>query len=320
MLLVARHLIWFINLGAFLLFGILIRGFFTVRNLIFVVYTSSLVGFLVFAQSLCLISRNFDLSVDRIACLSVLIVGVLTVRWIPGYIPAELVIVLTMAVGAVLGSVNGFFVGKLRINSFLVTLSTYLIYMYVAYSIIAVPIAGYELPYLFLFLGGEKIGLIPVSIFVLLGVALFLEFILKRTTFGLRIFAVGGDYEGAKMLGIDTENTVFWVYTIVGAISGLAGLIYAGFAGAITNALASGEFTWSFAGAIIGGVSLLGGRGSMIGALGGTLLIGTFDLGTGLLMIPPNLRNVIKGLMVLVAILIDRSREKWIDRLLMPEK
>ncbi|MHA1687089.1 MAG: ABC transporter permease [Candidatus Heimdallarchaeaceae archaeon] len=310
---------WIIDFATFAFFGILIPGFFTFNNFVYLLSISSMIGILVLGQSICLLAGNFDMSLAQTAGLSVLITGLLFTRWMPNCFPAALAIPFTIIIGALLGAVNGFFVGKLRMNSFLITLSTYLVYMFMKYYLLLVPLRRFELPYTFMILG-SKVGVLYIDILVFLVLAVFLYFFLTRTSFGFWVYASGGDYETAKVLGIPTRNVIFATYAIAGAIAGIAGLVYAGFSGAITNSLCNGEVFWSFAGAIIGGISLRGGRGSIVGAVGGSIFIGIIDVGTTLLEVPPTLRNVVKGLLVLVAILVDRWREKTLIKLLTPQK
>lgn len=319
MLFFVKNLVWIMVLLLFAFFGVAIPGFFTVHNFLYLLSTSSLAGILVLGQAVCLLSGNLDMSLAHNAGLSVVITGLLFTTWMPDVFPAPLAILFPIIIGALLGSINGFFVGKLRMNSFLVTLSTYLVYMYLQYYLLLVPIRRWELPYTFMLLG-YSVGDFYANIFVFLAIAVALFLFLRYTPFGSSVYATGGDYETAKALGIDTKNVVFILYILAGAIAGIAGLAYAGFAGAITNNLAGGDIFWSFAGAIIGGISLHGGRGSISGAVGGSIFIGMASVGTCLLSIDPTLRNVVKGVLVLMAILIDRWREKTVTRLLTPDK
>jgi ribose/xylose/arabinose/galactoside ABC-type transport system permease subunit len=319
-LFVLENLVWFLTLAIFIAFGLLIEGFFTPNVAYFILYISSPIGILVLAQSLCLLSGNFDLSIAQNAGLSALIVGLIIGREMPGVIPTSIAIALVPLLGGVLGAVNGFFIGILKINSFLVTLSTYLIYEFLAYYLLTQPIPGYHLPAGFLALGGWKLGPIYITFYAFLLIAIILSLFLKNTAFGIKIYAVGSDYEIAKTAGINADQVLFWVYVMAGVLAGIAGLAYAGFGGSISNSMAGGEVFWSFAGAIIGGVSMKGGRGKILGAMGGALLLGVIGSGVVLLDITATLRDVIKGLVVLAAVLIGKYRTSAIDRLLMPSK
>lgn len=306
-------MVWILVVGFFIAFSFYLGDIYlNFTNLSFILYTSSILGLLVLAEGIALISGNFDLSVGQNAGLSVMVVGVLMVHGLPGYFG----ILAAVLIGAALGAFNGFFVGKIGLNPFLVTLSTYLMFDWTTFVIRKTSIL--TIPDTFMFLGGGKIGGIYVAIFIFIIAAVFLFFVLKKTTFGNHIYAVGGDPRVSKMLGIDTGNTIFWVFVIAGALSGLSGMLYAGFSQAITSTLADGTVFMAFAGAIIGGISLRGGRGGPMGAVGGILLVGIITAGLTMMMIPPAWQGFYKGALVFVAILINRFRGGLRDRILMP--
>lgn len=319
-LIILENLVWFIAAIVFIIFGLVAKGFFTLRVLFFILYISSPVGLLVLSQALCLLSGNFDVSIAQIAGLSVLIIGLIIGREFPGMIPVPIAIALVPILGGILGAINGYFVGFLQVNSFLVTLSFYLIYQFSSYYILTLPITGYYLPAAFLALGGQRLGPIYIVFYVFLAVSLILHFMLKFTGLGTKIYAVGSDMEASRTLGINNQTIIFWVYVVSGIIAGLAGLAYAGFVGAITNSLANGEVFWSFAGAIMGGISMKGGRGKILGALGGAFLLGIIGAGVVVLDITPTLRDVVKGFVVLSSVIIGKYRYYWIDRILMSEE
>jgi ribose transport system permease protein len=288
--------------------------FLRAETISYMLYVSSLTGFLIFGQAICLISGNLDLSIARIAGISVLTGALTLTRWLPGT-PAIVAIIFVVIFGAFLGFLNGLLVGKVGVNSFLATLSTYLIYLYFAYYLLSAPIGGYELPSTYMWLGAE-IGGINISFILFVIIGLFLHFILKRTSFGVNIYATGADAETAKALGIDTGNVVLYTYTIAGALGGVAGHAYAGFTGAVTNSIAMGEVFWTFAGAILSGASLKGGRGSMINVIGGSIFIGLVTTGVLVFDIVATLRMVIAGIIILASILISRAVELWEEKLL----
>jgi len=314
-LFVVQNLIWAILVVAFLAFSATLPNFFTLQNVHFILYVASAIGLLVFAESLVLISGSMDLSIAHIAGLSSMLVGALTVRWLP-FLPGWTGIPLIVLVGALLGSVNGFFVGWIGINPFLVTLSTFLMYNWLTFYINRGAISGVS-PAL-VFLGGGRVLGLFVAIPVMLLSCVLLGFVLTRTRFGGYVHAIGGNAEAARMLGIDLRWMNFWVFTIAGALAGLSGLLYIGYLASIPSTIAGGDDIFlAFAGAIIGGISLKGGEGSMTGALGGVLLLGIIDTGTAMTLINPALRGFLNGLILLLAILINKYRVELRDRFLM---
>ena len=310
------HMIWLIIAAVFIFFSCSIPNFLTLRNILFLMYVASPLGLLVFGEAVSLLSGNMDLSLSENAGFTAMLVGVILVDWAP-WLPGWTGIILMALVGAGLGAVNGFFVGKVKINPFLVTLSTFLIYDWMTYYLRRGAIV--RVPKALLVPGGGKVGGIFIAIFILIGMAIFLYFILDHTRFGSHIRAIGGNSNAASMLGINVGNTNFWVFTISGALAGIAGLLYVGYLKCIPSTIAEGAIFLAFAGAIIGGVSLTGGRGSVIGALGGVLLMGVIDAGCTMTAMDPALRGVLNGLILLIAILINKTRANLRDRILMPK-
>ncbi len=311
------NLIWVIMIVLFFIFSLTIPNFFTVLNIHFMFYDASAIGMLVFAQALVLISGNMDLSVARNAGLTAMFVGMLVRVWAKGVIPTWAGIILMPVFGGLLGMVNGFLVGKLKINAFLATLSTFLIYDWMTYVINqgAIINLGRALD----FPGGGTIFGFHFAILVLFAVGAVLYFLLQHTRFGAYLRAMGGNPEAAGMLGINLTSMNFRVFTIAGVLGGVSGLLYTGYLRSIPSTIATGDSIFlSFAGAIIGGVSLRGGEGSIVGALGGVLLLGLIDTGTTMTSVAPALRGVINGLILLLAILINKSRLDLRDRVLMP--
>jgi len=306
---------WFLVIGLFIVLGMVKISFLRAGTISYMLYISSLTGFLILGQSLCLISGNFDLSIGRIAGISALMGALILVRWLPGT-PGILGVIFVIIFGALLGTINGFLVGKAGINSFLVTLSTYIIYLYLAYYLLAAPLGGNQLPSSYMWFGSAKIWGINVVFIIFVITGLFLNFILKRTSLGSSIYATGANPATARALGINTANILIYVYAIAGALGGIAGLAYIGFTGSVTNSIATGEVFWTFAGAIIGGISLKGGRGSMFNVIGGSIFIGLVTTGVLVFNVVATLRMVIAGIIILASILISRGIELWEEKLL----
>ena len=315
-LMLVDYMIWLIIAGIFIFFSCTIPRFFTFKNILFTLYVVSPLGLLVFGEAVCLLGGNMDLSLSQNAGLTAMIVGVILVDWAT-WLPGWTGIILMALVGAGLGAVNGFFVGRVKINPFLVTLSTFLMYNWATYYLRRGAIV--KLPGALLIPGGGRIGGVFIAIPILIGMAIFLYFILDHTRFGSHIRAIGGNSDAANMLGINVGNTHFWIFTIAGALAGTAGLLYTGYLKCIPSTIAEGDIFLAFAGAIIGGISLGGGRGSAIGALGGVILMGIIDAGCTMTAMEPALRGVLNGFILLAAILINKTRANLRDRILMPK-
>ena len=310
------NLVWVIFTIFFLVFGFLKPdAFLSLSNFRFIIYSSAALGFLVLAEGVCLITGNFDLSIGQMAGFLAMFNAMIITEWAP-WIPWYLAVIIIIALGALLGAVNGFFIGKVGLNPFLVTLSTYMIFKGATLTTSSSPISG-GFPELYLAIGGEGIGGIPYAIFVLLGGLLILGFILRYTRFGSHLYAVGSNPDSASMTGIRVDNMLLYTYMLSGILVSIAAILFSGFVGSATPGLANNTLFTAFAGAVIGGISLSGGRGRLSGAVGGILLVGTIDAGLTMMYVPPQQTTIYTGILVLAAIIINRLKETAKDKILM---
>lgn len=313
-LLLLENLIWPILVIAFVLFSLLIPQIFSsLQNIQFILYSSAAMGMLVLAESICLLSGNFDLSVSAIAGFSAMFTGLILTKWLPG-LPPEVGIVLIVLVGGTIGLMNGISVAVIGINPFLQTLAFFIIFSELMPVLSNFSVTGLSSSYLYP--GGGTIGPVPVAIFILLGLYLLTWLWLRYTSFGLSIFAVGGNETSAAEAGINTTRVVITVFVISGMLSGLSGLLFTGYVGVVTTSLASGQLFPAFAAAVIGGISLYGGRGSIFGALGGVLLLSTIQTGLVMVQVDSKVVKVINGVLLLAAVLIYTLESRLRGRLL----
>ncbi|MBA7604429.1 Fructose import permease protein FrcC [subsurface metagenome] len=318
-LLVLNNLVWFILIGFFLFIGLFIpMGWFTLENIDIILYVSAPLSIVVFGAAIIIISGALDISLAQNVGFAAVITGLMVARWTTG-LPGFVSIILIISVGTFLGMINGFFVGKFKLSPILVTISTYLIYMWMTRFFMTRTIDGSELPGILLYPGSAILfGFLRVAIIIFIVIFLLIYFIMNHTSFGNRIYAVGGNPSSARMLGISVGRTQFWAFTIGGALAGIAALIWVGFVGAIPSTLADGRIFQIFAAVFIGGVSMSGGRGNLLGVLGGVLLLSTIGGGLTMLAVDPRLRQAFMGVVLLIAIIINKTRERLIDRILMP--
>ena len=311
------NIVWVICAALYGVFAILSpTGFLTWRNLEFIFYTSSMIGFLVLAEGLVLITGNLDLSLAQNAGLSAMVAAVLLGVVFPG-LPGWLGIPIIVLTGTLLGALNGVLIGKIGYNAFLGTLATYLIFDWTTYWIRRGAVVN--LPDAFLAAGSVKVGGIHIAIFIFIGVALILAFLLGKTRFGMRIYSTGGNPQTTRMMGIRVDNVLFWVFALAGTLAGLSGLLYSGYVGSVTSNIAQGNIFNAFAGAIIGGISLRGGRGTILGAFGGIILLGILEAGLTMMEVSPEIRGVLTGVVLLAAIAINMFMNSMRDRILTPK-
>jgi ribose/xylose/arabinose/galactoside ABC-type transport system permease subunit len=280
----------------------------------FILYSSIPLGFLVVAESIPLITGNFDLSIGQATGLVAMATGYILMRN-PGLNPV-LAFVMPFAFGALCGTLNGFLVGILNLNPFLSTLGTFLLFDGLTLIIHPQSIWGIDLPKYYTVFGGTEY----VAILFFLASLVILGLTLKYTRVGIHIYATGGDKESAAMLGIRTNRVVFLAYTLAGFFSGASALMYIGFVNGVPMNLADSSIFSAFAGAVIGGISITGGTGSVINSFAGCLVVGILEAGLTMFAISPELRKASEGVLVIFAILLDRVRINYRDRLLRPQQ
>ncbi len=306
------NIIWPIVLLAFVIFSVLLPGVFSsAQNIQFLLFSSAALGMLVLAESLCLLSGNFDLSIGSIAGFSAMFTALFLHEWFPG-MPGEVGILVILLVGATIGLGNGVAIGYFGINPFLQTLAFFIIFRGAITILSSLSVA--PLPGAYTFLGGSTIATIPglgdlgplsnvpVAILVLLALYAIAWYVLNYTRFGLAVYAVGGDATSAKEAGIPTERVIVAVFVISGALSALSGLLFTGYLRAATPTLARGDLFPAFAAAVIGGISLFGGRGDVKNAFGGLMLISMIQIGLVQLGVDAEQIQFVNGIVLLGAI------------------
>jgi simple sugar transport system permease protein len=318
-----NNLIWIILIAVFTFFVTQSEHFLTERNISNILTAAAVLGVLVVAQTFVLISGNFDLSTESTLGFSALL-GLWLI--VPAGAPTfggGIFLNPFLSIGAVLlsGAAIGYCIGCLitfgRMHNFIVTLAVLLI---VRGSILAfsegAPVNGFNNPSadVFYWLGHQKAFYIPglgkITVAVVATGLLFLlgHFILRHHKFGRELYAIGGNRKAAEALGINVDRRIRQVYLISGLLAAFAGWMLAGRVVSIQSNLGEGFIFTVFAGAVIGGVSLQGGRGSMLGALGGVLLLSTIDRGLNLMHVSVFWVKVIQGFIILAAMFLDAQR------------
>jgi ribose/xylose/arabinose/galactoside ABC-type transport system permease subunit len=309
-LLFLDNLVWPILVVTFVAFGLLLpESFFSSRNIRFLLLSSAAIGMLALGESICLLSGHFDLSVGSIAGFSAMITGLFMAQWFPGA-PGIVGIGVILLVGGAIGLMNGISVAYLGVNPFLQTLAFFIIFRGATIAASTYPVT--DLPESYLYVGGgEIVPGVPVAVAILFASFAVVAFVLKYQPFGLDIYAVGGNERASRESGINTKKVILSVYVLSGVFSGLGGLLFTGFLGAATPSLGENQMFPAFAAAIIGGISIFGGRGNIAGALGGVLLLGTIEAGLVMLQVQPTLIRMTNGIILLGAILLYTGIEKY---------
>ena len=282
------------------IFSITNGRFMSVANFLNILQQVSVIAIAAFGMTWVILLGEIDLSIGSIIAVAGM-VGAQCFAFGLGFVPA---LVLTLAAGALLGLVNGVLTAKLLLPSFIVTVATMGIYR----GLVSLPTNGAPAMIMepsWTAIGtGSLIG-VPIVIWVVAVLFLFNHILLSKTKFGRRAYLTGGNREAALYSGIKVDRlkiTIFMISGVMAAISGV--LLSSRLFSAQTNAGMSYELD-AIAAAVLGGTSLAGGVGTMIGTLIGALIIGVLNNGMNMLSVPYFYQLIVKGLVILIAVYLD---------------
>lgn len=298
--------VWILLIVAIVVMGLVKNSFFSVGILSSILIQATVLGILAIAISMVIVLGDINLSTVGTAGFSAL-VGVMLMK---AGLPVPLAILVIIAVGGLVGLVNGLIVTKLKANALITTLATNMVLQGALVAITAGATIS-QLPDSYKFVSQGTIGGFPVLPIVLVLAFVAFHIIWQRTSFGRALFAIGGNERGAYVAGINVDRTKIWAYVVSGLLSGLAGWLLSGYMGAVTSSFGTTYEMQVIAAAVIGGISLTGGKGSMIGVLAGALLLTVIQVGLTILGIPSTFITFAGGLMIFAAVLIDALRNLY---------
>jgi ribose transport system ATP-binding protein len=281
-------------------------GFGTLYNLTETLADLSILGIIAIGETFVLIGGGIDLSVGSV----LLIAGIAVDDMIRlGGMSPFLAVPIAVAIGAVAGVMNGLLITRLRLSGFIVTLSTLYVIRGVGLSLYRSDVHNLQGGLIdddnFLILGQSDVFGAPVSFLIFAALLLIAAFVLRRTRFGLHLYAVGGSELAARLTRIRVARVQVISYVIGGLCSALAGVILASRLQTGAPQAGLGEEFDVIAAVIIGGASLFGGRGTMIGTLIGAALIAVLAKGQTLIGIPSNYQSFTRGVVILIAVVFD---------------
>ncbi|OHZ37063.1 ABC transporter permease [Agrobacterium vitis] len=283
-------------------FAALVPGFLSERNLTNILQQSSINACLALGMTLVIISGGIDLSVGPPAAIA----AVMTATLLLGGTPIPLAILAGLGVGAVCGFINGVLVAYIGLQPFIVTLGTLSTYRAIALIFTGGnPVLGIPPGFRALF-NGTLIGL-PIPVLIVAGVSVAAWVLLKKTPIGEYLMAVGGNEEAAYVAGVPIARTKITAYVISGGLAALASLILIGRLGAAEPILGNLWELDAIAAAAIGGASLMGGKGSIVGTILGAIILGAMRNGLTLMNVQAFYQLLATGLIILVAMMIDRA-------------
>jgi ribose transport system permease protein len=278
--------------------------FLTVDNLTNVVWSICLIGILASGSIYARITGGIDLSLGSMAALTGIIVDIFMNRFGIHWLVS---IGMTMAIGAVIGLFNGFIVAKIKVPAFVVTMAakTYL------YGVGLVVSQGAMLAILrpapFIAIGTGRLFGLPYPIYIMLVLTVVSQFVLRRTTFGRQVMAVGANETAAKLSGVDPDKIRMISYAISGTTSAVGGVVLASLTQQVFAAAASGIELEVMTALVIGGTSAVGGRGSVVGAIIGAVMVAFIINGLNLLNVPAPYHPIVSGVVIIVALLMNEG-------------
>jgi ribose/xylose/arabinose/galactoside ABC-type transport system permease subunit len=281
-----------------IIFSFIINGFFSLKNFENISRQISTIGIISIGMTLVILSRGIDLSVGAILSFAINIGGQgIVLGW-----PLWIVYPIMLLLGLLLGWLNGFLITRIAVPALIITLGTMNIYrgitMVITKGIYITPIpSAYQIV-------GK--GFIP-SIFFIIVVAIFIFYTL-RTRFGRNLFAIGGSEQSALFSGVPVRRYKLIVYIISGFLSALAGIILVGKSGFIQPQAGIGYELNAIAAVVIGGTSIFGGSGSVLGTFLGSILMGLILAGLTMLAVNPYWIGLITGILIVAAISLDSLR------------
>lgn len=299
----ASILIIFILLFAVL--SVFVPFFFTWVNMIGLALSVATVGMIACTMLFCLASGDFDLSVESIVAFT----GVLTAVVINATGSIIIGIIAGLLAAGFAGLTNGFIISKLKINALITTLATMQILRGLGFIVSGGTAVGIKAPGFFLLGSGSLIG-VPIPVWITIICFIVFGFLLNKTIYGRNTLAIGGNREAARLAGIPVDRIKILIFTTQGLMAGLAGIVLA-------SRMTSGQPNSSaglsldiISACVLGGVSLSGGVGTIVGMIVGVLIMGTVQNAMNLLNIPTFYQYVARGVILLLAVLFDQLKHR----------
>ncbi len=301
--------------ASIVVFGLLLGSkFFSPFALTLILQQVQIVGIVAAAQSLVILTAGIDLSVGAIMVFSSVVMGQFTFRY---GLPPAVAVAAGLMVGTACGFVNGWLVAKVKLPPFIVTLGMWQIvlatnFLYSANETIRAQDIAENAPLLQLFGAKVNIGgaVLTVGVIFMVLLVLTLSYVLKQTAWGRHVYAVGDDPEAAELSGVNVKRTLISVYMLAGLICAFAGWALIGRIGSVSPTSGQLANIESITAVVIGGISLFGGRGSIMGTLFGALIVGVFTLGLRLMGADAQWTYLLIGLLIICAVAVDQ----WIRK------
>lgn len=304
-------------LGFIILLSIFVQlrnpSFLTLENIDDLIKNASILSILTVGMMLVIVTRGIDLSIGATLALSGMI-SALTVSVYPGLHPL-LVILLGILVGTACGVIIGFLVARMSILPIIATLGMMNVYRGLTYLVSGGKwVSAYQMPASFKAIATGSILGINTLIFIAIIIYIFFYYFINHTRTGRQIYAVGSNPDSAKISGIKAEKILWLVYVIMGALAGLAGVLWVSRFASAQGDTAMGYELSVIAACVLGGVSIAGGSGKVSGVISGALLLGILNNALPLINVSPFWQKAIQGCIILLAVMISVLVKRGVDR------
>lgn len=287
--------------------SILNTSFLNVSNIMNLLQQVSINALIAFGMQFVIMTGGIDLSVGAILALS----GAIAAKLILGGMSPILAFLAGILCGAVFGAVNGLLIAYGKAAPFIVTLATMSIFRGMTYVLTnGNPITGPKMneSFSFQFLGQGYLFGVPFQVYLMIFAYIIFYVLLHKTSFGRKTFAIGGNEKAAYVAGVKVNKILIWIYVIAGILSAVAGMVLTSQLASAQPDAGTGYEMDAIAAVVLGGTSLAGGTGKMSGTLVGALIIGVLNNGMNLLGISSFYQQIVKGIVILIAVLLDRKQ------------
>lgn len=280
-------------------------AFMTITNITNIFTQVSVNAIIAIGMTFAILTGGIDLSVGSTVAIS----GALSASIVKSTGSLTLALIVGGITGIAIGAINGFLISKGKLQAFIATLATMTVFRGVTLVFTdGTPIS--KLPQIFTKIGNGRVAGIPIPAIITVIVFAIAAYALTQTRFGRYLYALGGNEDSARLSGINTDKIKAMAYVISGFAASIAGVIATSRIGSASPTAGTGFELDAIAAVVIGGTSLSGGEGRISGTIIGALIIGVLNNGLNLMNVSPFYQSIVKGLVILVAVLLDKKNKK----------
>lgn len=285
-----------------IIISVITPRFLTIANLRNVLTQLSVNAVIAAGMTFVILTGGIDLSVGSI----VAICGAVAAMLAKSTGNVFVAILAALILGAIIGLLNGLIIAKGKLQAFIATLATMTVFRGATYVYTSgTPVSG--LGQSFMVIGNEKVLGIPIPVIIMILIFAASYYLLNQVRYGRYVYALGGNEDSARLSGINTQRIKTLVYVISGVMAAIGGIIVTSRIGSASPNAGSGFELDAIAAVVLGGTSLAGGEGSVLGTIIGALIIGILNNGLNLMNVSPFYQLIVKGLVILFAVMIDKK-------------